>query len=305
VAVFAGRLLLMAAAHAAQVAAGPTAPAATVASPPASTEEPQVTVEAQRTELKRRLSTYVANITRTTSRDEALHRWSTPICPAVFGMPREQGEFMLERFSQIARDAGAPLDGEHCRVNLAVVFTSEPDTLLKAWGDKRRAFGGARGTPADFNHFRMTRRPVRIWYNETFGSPHASPVLRGSMALGSRFPDVPTATGLIGSKMYIKDVLVFTSVAVIVDTRKTGGLQIGQLADYISVVALADTDLDPSLGSAPTILRLFQARAAGAPLPGELSGWDAAFLKALYNTSLDLTTQRSMMADRMLGELAH
>jgi hypothetical protein len=147
VAVLAGWLLLRAAAQAAQVAAEPAertgasaAPAATVAS----TQEPQVTVEAQRTELKRRLSAYVANITRTTSRDEALHRWSTPICPAVFGMPRAQGEFMLERFSQIARQAGAPLDGGYCQVNLALVFTSEPDSLLKAWGDERRAFGGAR-----------------------------------------------------------------------------------------------------------------------------------------------------------------
>jgi len=301
-------LLAVAAAGCLPAAAAAQAASEAAANPPTAgaAESPgtaltEITIEARRADMRPRLNSYVTSITRTTAHDEALHRWHTPVCPVVLGMPEEQGEFVATRFSQIAREAGVRLDGERCRVNLAVVFTSDPDALIRAWGARRRAFEGVHGTPADFRHFSQARHPVRVWYNKAFGSP--GPLLPGTMQL-PRFRDVPSSGGdLIGSHMFVKDVLVFTSVAVIVDTREIRDLGIGQVADYVSMVALADTDLDHPLPEAPTILRLFQARAAGAPVPGGVSDWDQAFLKELYSTKLDLITQRSMIANRMLEDL--
>jgi hypothetical protein len=284
-----------------------SAPAAPVAAAPERPGKPlpQVTIEAQRADLGHRLSAYVANITRTTARDEALQRWRAPLCPLVAGLGRDKAEFILQRLSQIAKAASAPLDAENCQANLAIIVTSTPEVLLKAWGEHRSAFAGVHGTPAAFSRFRNKPRPIRVWYNRDFGSPDDSPILPGSMRMGNGLSNLPSSSGnFTGSKMLVKNLLVFTSVAVIVDARQIVGLEIGQLADYIAMISLTETDLDAPLGNAPTILRLFDARAAGTPLPTGLSSWDQSFLRALYNTSLSRITQRSVIADKMMLDLA-
>jgi hypothetical protein len=289
------------------LAAGLAVAGSASADPPVAEQSalPQVTVEARRAALEHQLYQYVTTITHTQSRDEALHRWHSPLCPAVLGLSKDEGEFILTRLSQIARAAGVPLDGEHCQANLAVVFTNDPAAVIKAWGARRSHFGGVHGTPAAFERFRARRGPVRVWYNKDFGSPGAGrePTITDSLELGKSFPNTPTGSSLIGSKMFVKDVLVFSSVAVIVDSREAVGLEIGALADYIAMLALSDTDPEVSLGMTPTILRLFSARAAKEPLPTGLSDWDRAYLKALYSTTLDLITQRSIIAEKMIQDV--
>jgi len=280
----------------------------TLADPPTQTDKPlpQVTVEAQRASLEHRLNNYVWGITRSAPRDESLRRWRDPICPLVAGLTREEGEFMLERLSQIARTAGAKLDNEHCaRPNLVVVVTSNPDALIKGWGERRNAFGGVRGSAAKFTRLAARPRPVWVWYNHDFGGG-ADPTTTGSLQLGRAFSDTPSSGCCLGSHFDVKDVLVFTSVAVIVDGKQALGLQIGQLADYVAMVALTEIDLDAPLGTAPTILRLFAARAAGEQPPTGLSAWDQEFLKALYdpNAPLGSLTQRSVITGEMFHDLA-
>jgi hypothetical protein len=268
----------------------------------------QVTIEAQRAKLEHSLDTFVSSITRSVPRDESLRRWRDPICPLVAGLTRDEGEYLLQRMSQIARAAGAPLDKEHCaRPNLVIVVTSKPDALIKAWGDRRSAFGGVRGSRAKFSRFADKPRPVRVWYNHDFGDGGGtSAVTKGSLQLGPAFADVPSGGCCLGSHFDVKDVLVFTSVAVIVDGKQVVGLQLAQLADFIAMVALTEIDLDASLGAAPTILRLFDARGSGTQLPAGLSAWDQEFLKWLYDSAapLESITQRSVITGEMLHDLA-
>jgi hypothetical protein len=82
------------------------------------------------------------------------------------------------------------------------------------------------------------------------------------------------------------------------------GLQFGQLADYIAMIAMTELDPDAPLGTAPTILRLFTDRAADATPAAGLTPWDRAFLKALYHTPLKETMQRSAITTLMLHSLA-
>src|SRR6516225_10296146 len=67
------------------------------------------------------------------SLQDSLSRWNRPVCPLVAGLPKEQGEFVLARLSQIATSVRAPLAGEHCKPNFYVVVASEPELLLKKW----------------------------------------------------------------------------------------------------------------------------------------------------------------------------
>ena len=86
-------------------------------------------------EIKRQISKFVAGAVFTYLND-SLERWNTPICPLVAGLPKERGEFVLARVSEIARDAHAPLGSEHCRPNLYVVVSDNPDDLLKKWSKR-------------------------------------------------------------------------------------------------------------------------------------------------------------------------
>src|SRR5580658_6342294 len=282
------------------------APSAPPAAPPAGTRPlEQVTVQADRAALQRRLYAFVESLSRDTPRDEALRRWQVPICPLVAGLTQEQGEFILARLSQIARQAGAPLDREHCvQPNLVVIVTPNPEELLKAWNQHHHVFTGPRESEARFQSFRHKPRPVRVWYNHDFGSVTRDPVLSGSLQIGPDSWAIPSGGYPLGSKMNVRDVLAFASVAVIVDGRQIVGLEIRQITDYIAMAALTEVDLDAPLADAPTILRLFNARTGGQPLPEELSAWDREFLHGLYGLTLDSVTQRSQLRDWMYRDLA-
>lgn len=267
----------------------------------------QVTVEADRVALEHRLFTFVAQITRTAPRDESLRIWRARICPLVAGLPQDQGEFILARLSQAAQAVGAPLDGEKCRPNLYVVFTRDPDELIRKWRARSsRTFGGVRGTPAAVDRFAAHRRPVRVWYNREFGAADAGPLTSdtSTQGIGLNGSSGAVVNGRVkDTRLTFNDVMIFSSVIVIVDGNQVAGLEFGQLADYVAMIAMTELDPDAPLGTAPTILRLFADRAAGATPPAGLTPWDTAFLKALYYTPLKEAMQRSAITHQMLRAL--
>ena len=119
----------------------------------------QITVEAQRERalLEREVSTYVSAIT-VAPFQESLARWRNAICPLVAGLPRDHGEFILKRVSQIAGDAGVPLAPDHCRGNFYVVVTANPDALAPSVDEARRF------------HVRRCRRNEGPRFPEGFGA---------------------------------------------------------------------------------------------------------------------------------------
>jgi hypothetical protein len=69
-----------------------------------------------------------------------------------------------------------------------------------------------------------------------------------------------------------------------------------------AMTGLTNVDLDADLGSAPSILRLFAS-------PGEnqssgLSSWDAAFLKALYQSNPTSRTRRFEITERVTHDIS-
>src|SRR5580700_4665673 len=109
-------------------ASEPTSHSAGTSSEPTETLQ-EVTVTAHRIELEKRVSKFVNQIAATENGAEGLARWQAPaVCQLVSGLPKQDGEFILERLSEIARAAGVPLsDNEHCRPNLYVLVTDDPE----------------------------------------------------------------------------------------------------------------------------------------------------------------------------------
>jgi hypothetical protein len=294
-------------------------PPATQAAPKDSkTELNSVTVEAQRERraLEHQVDAFVFSvIVRHTDDNEGLARWNEPICPFVDGLLEEQSKFVVARLSAIAASAGVHLGPEHCRPNFYVVATPEPDQFLKKWYARDpKMFNHLRGR-APLKNFLTTPRPVRVWYNRDFTSGDGLPALDQPLQLAGGGPGTgATATAentypVIqlhkpgGTRLEFDGVQNLSLVIAVIDTSRIKNLSVGQLADYVGMVGLAEVHLDAQVGSARSILQLFSA--AGDSMPNGLSSWDEAFLKSVYDTNQRSVVQLQTIEEHMTDTLAH
>jgi hypothetical protein len=273
------------------------------AEPPSSPEAAQqpatVTVEAQRQRelIQHQISTYVSAIAMP-NRGEALLRWQSPVCPAVMGLSAAEGEFLLERLSKFAMDAGAPVAPKDCGPNLLVIVSPEPNVLLKKWWARNpRLFKDDKGI-GGVKRFLDSTQPIRAYYNANLDCEGGAYKVRGG---GTYVPS--HCTSALGSKLSWEVIRVIVSVIVIVDLKQISDLTMGQLTDYVTLISLAQIREDPNPGAAPTILHLFTDK--GTTRPEGLSDWDQSFLKALYTSNTESVMQLAVIKDRLYGDLAH
>jgi hypothetical protein len=287
----------------------------------------EVTVTAQRLELEKRVSRFVNQIAATENGAEGLARWGAPpACPLVSGLPEKDGEFILERLSEIGRLVGVPLGDEHCRPNLYILVTGQPEALLRGMEKRNRSytFGVDASfyppveTPANIvNDFINTPRPVRVWHNITesdaWGTPlsycqsqmvlpqcRETSVVNPAACDPTRYLRCGTAIAG-GSHLVLNSIWTLSRVFVIVDQRRLHGVRAGQLADYIAMSAFAELKPDARLSDTPTILTLFD----GTPnAPASMTEWDQTFLKSLYETDQKSKLQRSQITHQMVSEIA-
>ncbi|HTC14644.1 MAG TPA: hypothetical protein VK695_02455 [Steroidobacteraceae bacterium] len=267
---------------------------------------PTVTVQAQREQLRQQVNQFVAQTIVRPHNDDSLLRWDTPICPLVAGLPREQGEFFLQRISQAARDAKAPLAGEKCRPNLYVIVAANPANFLKLWWRHDvRLFSTANGV-VPVQRFIDTPRAVRVWYNNQAIDPasgaQVEPLLAQSLGPGGASVSFPVnyLPGRMSSRLQHMMVRNVQSAIVIIDAQQMSGFEIGQLADYVSMVSLAEINLDKDVGNIPSILTLFRHPAEA---PQELTVWDRSLLHAVYTSRQQDTMQFSEICTGTLDAL--
>jgi hypothetical protein len=132
--------------------------------PQTGTQVDTITVRAKRERaiLEQRVDSFVYGIT-TASNQESLARWQKeiPICPLVAGLPRDDGEYMLSRLSQMAATVGAAWAPKSCKPNFYVIVTSVLDELIAAWSDHNPlVFGNAGATK--IRRFISALTPVRV-----------------------------------------------------------------------------------------------------------------------------------------------
>ncbi len=284
---------------------GGAAEQTTAASPPQASKSDavaDVTVTARRLKLAPMVRKFVNRIAAAEN-DVGIARWDTPACPMVSGLPQEEGEFILKRLSEIARVARVPLASGRCYPNLFIVVTADPKKLLEGWNNStntrvgvfngatwRRDPGAQFGAPQSvIERFINTPDAVRVWYYT---------------ATSGNWPPLATAVGPSDASHILLNIIYgFFRVFVIADQKQLKGLTIGQFADYVSMVGLADLRPGAHQADAPTILKLFDAAPRAAP--AGMTDWDQAFLKSLYGTDQRLKTQRAVIGDDMLRQMVH
>ena len=144
-------------------------------------------------------------------------------------------------------------------------------------------------------------KPIRVWYNVMSVCPYgrATYEIQGSED-GSR-AYIRCVDGDMGSKLRWVTVRKIVSAIVVADSALIEERTIGQLADYIAMIGLAQLRRNVETGSVPTILRLFADAAPKATQ--HLSRWDEAFLRSLYATDVESVVQLKAMQARMYGDL--
>jgi len=278
-----------------------------------------ITVEAKKKE-REELRLQVDQFVKTTVEQhagESLARWNSQVCPLVAGLPRDQGEFMLRRLSQSVRNAGAPLAPENCKANFFVLVSSQADQILEALRKKRPGLFDTHNGLGPLQHFLRTERPVRVWQNwqnagddaggliiaEAFVGISGGASMGGSLtgSSSSAMANWPTAT-LPNSRLSRSVVRSISTAIIIVDLARITSGNLGQLSDYIAMVGLAEINLDRTIDSAPSVLRLF-SDPGETPLEG-MSPWDQALLKSLYASRAESVMQVSEMKTHMVDSIA-
>jgi hypothetical protein len=257
-----------------------------------------ITVEAarHREAVERQVKAFVAQIAAKPY-DSPLARWQTvvPMCPLVAGLSHEDGEYVLARVSKIAAAAGAPLAPEHCKPNLYIVVSADPDALLKAWSRRDVWMFGDEpdqgGTK--IRKFLNSNSPIRVWYNAELYSDDGIPL--GNTEGRANFRARAT-------RIVFNETRDLTSALIMVDGPRARDVNFGQIASYIAMIGLAEIRADADVRDAPTILQLFSS--SKNERPAGLSTWDQAFLKALYHTEHSDKQQLSEIKTVMVEEIA-
>jgi len=275
-------------------------PAATAPGSDTGTKLETVTIQAARArkELRRRVSRFVFSVV-VSHMNDSLPRWNEPICPLIAGLPRAQGEYILARISQVATAAHAPLAGEHCKPNLFVIATPYPQALLEKWWARDTRMYNICSGVGGVETFIHSKSPIRVWYNTMPGIK--LPIQLDAPSLGLKLgPTSRCISAGEGGTRLAQAVLELSQTFIVIDTDQTSGLTIGQLADYVSMVGLAQIQPHARPG-APSILSLFEDE---RDPPKSMSAWDRALLYALYQTGQSNPLQVSLIERRMVSRIA-
>jgi hypothetical protein len=227
--------------------------------------------------------------------DRPVARWGDAVCPRVQGIERRLAERVEARMRAAAEAAAVPVAPAGCVTNIVVHFTADAGPVMR-----RLALRAPRYLedvhPAARQALFEGRAPVRWVYASETRQIHGSrateggatwATIDGGQGGGSAFGTIPTVMNYNSSMVSTQTARVLTGAAIVVDANLATGRLLDSVADYVAFVAFAEVrPNDPAPEN--SILTLFRD-SGGAPA---LTGWDNAFLTALYRIPLDRMGRR-------------
>lgn len=246
------------------------------AQPPPDNPQPDVTVRGQQ---ERALRAFVEALSDP-ARSAQLARWEREICPAVIGIDPAEAAFMENRIGEIAAPLGLRRRRSPCLTTMLIVITADAAGLATAFARHYPVTLRTEGR-ARLNRFAFSSQPVR-WISVI------DLCARGCADTGSR--------------LTVATYPEFQAMIVIVDAARIAGFSLGELSDYVALVALGNPPLARSRPST-SILSMFELdRPPGGRFA--LTANDQSFLDGLYRTDPHSTLgqQRAAIARRMGNE---
>lgn len=233
------------------------------------------------------------------NRDRSLARWRSGICVSTFNLRPDGAQYLIDRVSTVAQDIGLTPGAPGCSPTVLIVATDHPSEMARALAERSKRVlrpGGAgmdRGGSA-LRAFESSSAPVRWWQV-------SMPVDSMTLGRATRIPgetytdaeakiDAPTVS-VMSSKATNQIVDDIYKTIIILDAREISNVSSQQLADYVSMVTLAQINPQANTSGYASILNVFQNPDA---TPG-LTEWDKAYLSGLYATT---RTQRNINGAR-------
>lgn len=253
-----------------------------LAAPPAlaqtASENPSgpITITGQR--LKEVLRNFVNSVTQVGPTDQLAH-WDREICPRILGLDKTQTEYVFQRMSQVAREVRVKTSKRGCPTMLTIVMTRDTSTIARVIADD----------------FPSDNIQVRNWLRKFVEAP-------GPARWISLVNECGTGCGLPNTRLSKATRPKLQAMIILVDSTRLERVTIGQLADYLSLVALTNPPVDAPQDRR-SILGLFSGKDGEAA--GELTNVDLSLLISLYGIreEFGVEQQRGSMVTRMAKEL--
>jgi hypothetical protein len=242
-------------------------------------------------------------------------RWKDGICPVTSGFPQAANKLVTERVRQIAGMVGAPVaPANSCKFNIDIVFTLHPQVLLDEVRKKNPVLLGYHDV-AQEDRLATVTHPVQAWYTtqtvDLNGTTYVDDRLRnhgGFSTIGSFGPKygnvfVPDARVEHASASRVIDSLSseLFHVVIVIDLAKVDGRTIGELADYVAMLSLAQTHAFEVCEPVASITNLVSLGCDADVKASGITANDLAYLHGLYsiNPRSSFLTQQENMAYQM------
>ncbi len=219
-----------------------------------------------------------------------LARWVSPICPLVIGLQPDEKLAVRERIMKNARSVGAPVAArQDCRPNVIVVFAMNPQELTtkvieERWNLGRTVFGDIDGRI----HARKLSKissPLQAWYGTTVLDARNLPGSEESAYLDvSPYCWAAKCYAFEASNLNNGIKSVLSTVFVVVDLGKVSGRETGTIADYVTMLALSQTDAFATCRNMPSVTNFLTQDCDANLKTAALSDADHAFLRGVYKT---------------------
>ena len=237
-------------------------------------------------------------------------RWKTPVCPLTVGLGTKYAAFVSQRIRQVAAQTGAPVDTDKdCKPNIRLVFTTKPQELLDNVRRDHSIYLGFFQNRLQSAQLAAIKHPIQSWYTTATADLRGSAQIDSGKGGGVDFSiydpgndGAPTvlnmslpnasARNVTGNRLNDGLSSEFYNALIVAEPAKLMEHEIGTLADYIAMLALADPGSLETCAEFPTILNLL--------VPGcvriatHLTEGDLAYLKALYK----MTPANTLLAQR-------
>jgi hypothetical protein len=269
-----------------------------------------ITVTGART--RQTVEGFVQSLAVPTRAVDKIARWQKGICPIALGLKPGFLAFIVRRLKDVAAKTGVPVDNNaSCQKNIAIVFTTTPQALIDNVKKKTPGLLGYYDNRDQLDRLAKVSRPIQAWYTtatqDAAGSTNvdtgktAGLGLMLSVPCNQLYPGFASGgictfqpSGAHGASVTSSRLgnglrSGLYNVVIIADPTKLVDYEMGTLADYIAMLALAQVNTPDSCQPLPSILNLLAGNCASKS--NALTDNDLGYLTALYKMSPDRTIQ--------------
>ncbi len=286
---------------------------------PAPQQTESVTVTGARS--RQVLDQFVQSFAAPTPMTGKLARWEDGVCPVTVGLKPAFTKFISARVKDVAAQVGARVNAQSgCKPNIEIIFTTAPQALLDNVRKKDAAFLGYADTSAQRDALARVTHPIQAWYTSQLkdlsGKTYwESPRTVGDVSSELRIPCPPCAGGYMNLPNAIGAVNVMGArlgdglrsslyhVIIVADPTRLADYEIGTLADYVAMLALAQLS---SLDGCQTLPSIVNTLAKDCTRPATaLTANDLGYLRGLYamGPGRNLRGQEDAIAFQMQQQL--